>query len=725
MQRNAVRLCSYSLNPGVTQVFEASRIGDVEKLRNILKQMQAHEIYTALETMAMTMESSFCGTPVAFAAANGHMDVLRCLVENGGDINSRRLVRIYSDDHKCDKCTPLMIASEKGHINAVNFLIGKGAYTELQNTEGETALHFVVRAKGDSVGIARRLIENGADVNARTHNNRTPLMLASSNDDINLVRFLLKNGANVNLEDDQGRTALYYAVRDSYHDTCDVVRCLISSGANVNARTGCLSSPLMKASEMNSINIVNFLIENGANINYQNKEGLTALHYALTCYRGNFVNNISEVAHKLLTLRASNLYSDQRLTPLLYACNRCEISVVENLVLRPEYTVTTKDRIDALELLGASLATCFPLRDYDVLEVGYEYMKRAMEARFEDGSKRFLKQPIETDEDYQNWKESETMEELAQIEGSTDAIILEGLVIRERILGRDNTALLAPLRIVAQFYGNLGDLYLPTCIGLYKRVIKITHRRSESAGDEINKLTSLLYKMVGSNGYPILNDLVTLLEHSILEYEMEKKHITELTSEKISLKQLRIDTHRSHLSNLLHCLIKLVQITKCYEYGKTARCLSALLQRLVHMNPRDDQGDNLLHKAVGNLVSGEILCIDAVKFLMNAGVSINAVNNNGDTPLHRAVMIKPNNRDELLHLSDMLTVLLDEGAHHDFVNNLGKTAMDLATTDEIRRILSEKRNLELKCISARAVKNFGLPYMGVVPKTLERYISMH
>ena len=52
MQRNAVRLCSYSLNPGVTQVFEASQTGDVDKLRNILKQMQAHKINTALHTMA-------------------------------------------------------------------------------------------------------------------------------------------------------------------------------------------------------------------------------------------------------------------------------------------------------------------------------------------------------------------------------------------------------------------------------------------------------------------------------------------------------------------------------------------------------------------------------------------------------------------------------------------------------------------------------------------------
>ena len=73
----------------------------------------------------------------------------------------------------------------------------------------------------------------------------------------------------------------------------------------------------------------------------------------------------------------------------------------------------------------------------------------------------------------------------------------------------------------------------------------------------------------------------------------------------------------------------------------------------------------------------------------------------------------------------MLKVLFDGGVHHDFVNNDGKTPMDMAKTDVARMILSEKRKLELKCISTRAVKKFGIPYSGVVPKTLEKYISMH
>ena len=72
----------------------------------------------------------------------------------------------------------------------------------------------------------------------------------------------------------------------------------------------------------------------------------------------------------------------------------------------------------------------------------------------------------------------------------------------------------------------------------------------------------------------------------------------------------------------------------------------------------------------------------------------------------------------------MLKVLLDAGAHHDFVN-IDDTPTEMARTDEARWILSERKTLELKCVAARAVKKFGLPYKGLVPQTVEKYISMH
>ncbi|KAL9961589.1 hypothetical protein ACROYT_G030556, partial [Oculina patagonica] len=117
-------------------------------------------------------------------------------------------------------------------------------------------------------------------------------------------------------------------------------------------------------------------------------------------------------------------------------------------------------------------------------------------------------------------------------------------------------------------------------------------------------------------------------------------------------------------------------------------------------------------------------CVETIKLIIHTGCNVNAINNKGDTPLHLAVAFKPNNEGRQV-LRDILETLLDGGVHEDLVNSEGKTAMDIAETDEARRILSVKSRLELKCIAARAVKQFGLSYRGEVPITVEKFISLH
>ena len=136
----------------------------------------------------------------------------------------------------------------------------------------------------------------------------------------------------------------------------------------------------------------------------------------------------------------------------------------------------------------------------------------------------------------------------------------------------------------------------------------------------------------------------------------------------------------------------------------------------------------MLHEFIGyySHSGSSQLCTAAVKLLVNAGFNVNAVNNNGDTALHFiAATLGPWEDEHIQFITEILQLLFNGGAHHDFVNNDGKTPMDMAETDEARMMLSERRKLDLKCISARAVKKLGIPYMGVVPKTLEKYISMH
>ena len=74
---------------------------------------------------------------------------------------------------------------------------------------------------------------------------------------------------------------------------------------------------------------------------------------------------------------------------------------------------------------------------------------------------------------------------------------------------------------------------------------------------------------------------------------------------------------------------------------------------------------------------------DEVKFRLEAGFDVNTVDRNGNTILHLAVNFKPRDNDTR-RLSDMLQIVLDGGAHNDFVNNDGKTPMDMDRTEEAR-----------------------------------------
>ena len=82
---------------------------------------------------------------------------------------------------------------------------------------------------------------------------------------------------------------------------------------------------------------------------------------------------------------------------------------------------------------------------------------------------------------------------------------------------------------------------------------------------------------------------------------------------------------------------------------------------------------------------------------------MNAVNNEGNTPLHLAVTFVPGPEQEET-LKEMLELLLDLGADTKLVNKNGQTAMDCCETDEARRILYEKEGLKPLNINTRKVR---------------------
>ncbi len=94
----------------------------------------------------------------------------------------------------------------------VFFLLRHGAKPDTSCTPaGRTALH-VAAAYYACEPLCEALLKAGANINARTHDGATPLMLAAQSAKLRLLRLLLEKGADPHLKDKQGKTAYDYAV---------------------------------------------------------------------------------------------------------------------------------------------------------------------------------------------------------------------------------------------------------------------------------------------------------------------------------------------------------------------------------------------------------------------------------------------------------------------------------------------------------------------------------
>ena len=551
--------------------------------------------------------------------------------------------------------TPLIIAAHNGHLNSVKILLGYGADIEDRGTlkirdevaEGCTPLWAA--AVFGHLDVVKLLIERNADVDGRASKGATPLRAAAFNGHL------------------------------------DVVRCLVESGADVNALTIIENTPLMISCYRGHLNVATYLIDKGAFMDLQNTDGNTALHKAAE--RGHL-----EIVSQLLALGASQLPNNQGLTPLLYACDLHSIKIVEYLINRPE--CTKEQRIDALELLGATIANDKP-RD---TENAFSYLKRGMEVRYEDLAHPLLKKKMEPVEAYQNRKESQTLEELALLEGDDHAIGMEGLIIRERILGSENPAILYEIRFRGAVLADSEEYEL--CFGLWKRWMEKATNNDVSIITYLERFTEVFGKMVLERKPLRPNFIEDVFE--LLVAASEKR------TEKLQ------EGHESEeQEKTLYCALYLLMIyTKVKVQNAT---MTGFLQRFLRLNPCCSDGNTLLHLAAWHEtpikednVRGvcKLPCVETMKLILHAGGDVNAVNIEGNTPLHLAVKYKPAEPEEVVILSEMLLLLLDIGADPKLVNKNGQTPLDSCETDEARRILSEKGRLSAMNVNVGKVRKF-------------------
>uniref|UniRef100_A0A8C4MDV6 Ankyrin repeat and KH domain containing 1 n=1 Tax=Equus asinus asinus TaxID=83772 RepID=A0A8C4MDV6_EQUAS len=215
---------------GYTPLMEAAREGHEEMVALLLAQ--------GANINAQTEETQ--ETALTLACCGGFSEVADFLIKAGADI-----------ELGCS--TPLMEASQEGHLELVKYLLAAGANVHATTATGDTALTYA--CENGHTDVADVLLQAGADLEHESEGGRTPLMKAARAGHLCTVQFLISKGKEsiiVSLACAGGHLA--------------VVELLLAHGADPTHRLKDGSTMLIEAAKGGHTNVVSYLLDYPNNV---------------------------------------------------------------------------------------------------------------------------------------------------------------------------------------------------------------------------------------------------------------------------------------------------------------------------------------------------------------------------------------------------------------------------------------------------------------------------
>ncbi|BAM81817.1 hypothetical protein CYME_CMP188C [Cyanidioschyzon merolae strain 10D] len=236
---------------------------------------------------ALNLTSSMGHTALSFAALFGYTDVCRLLLEKGADIWSMDTYQRTALHLACVHGRTDTVALLVEHARKVLADQDRDAFTKWLNartTTGITALHYSIQSR--VLACVELLVTNGACIKDRLPNSgpNPLLVLAADADSLEIVQFLLEAGAPV-------RSVVPLRIRIG--DTSDTLS-LSSPEDSLHAEIEDFFTPLHVAANKGSLQLVQMLLESGADVNVRGVTGWSALDLAV-------LNGFDAVASLLLS----------------------------------------------------------------------------------------------------------------------------------------------------------------------------------------------------------------------------------------------------------------------------------------------------------------------------------------------------------------------------------------------------------------------------------------
>ena len=146
------------------------------------------------------------GTALMLAAENNQPDIVKQLIDRGADPNRQ--------DNS--GWTAVLKAAYQGNAKCIEIL---ASHTKLELDRA--LLVATLMERKDAVKV---LLDNGAEVDFRASDGRTPLILAAGKGNKDIVELLLQSGADASLTDQAGQTAQTVAAAKGFNDIAELLR---------------------------------------------------------------------------------------------------------------------------------------------------------------------------------------------------------------------------------------------------------------------------------------------------------------------------------------------------------------------------------------------------------------------------------------------------------------------------------------------------------------------
>ena len=183
--------------------------------------------------------------------------------------------------------------------------------------------------RGDKEAV-RKLLQEGADINVRDAQGRTSVMIATYQHNTDMVRALLQAGADVNIRDNNKENPLLHAGAQGW---LDILRLAIEAHADTRLTNRFGGISIIPASERGHVEVVRELLtRTDINVNHVNNLGWTALLEAIILSNGDKAHQ--QIVQLLVDHGADvNLADKDGVTPLQLARER-RFTEIERILLK-------------------------------------------------------------------------------------------------------------------------------------------------------------------------------------------------------------------------------------------------------------------------------------------------------------------------------------------------------------------------------------------------------